>query len=211
MKEPVIDLFDAEKSQMLGIRKYPEFKKALAESGCTRCALSQSRTHIVVDRGNPDSKVLFIGEAPGENEDLQGKAFIGRAGRLLDEMLKEIGFDTNRDSLIANVAKCRPPENRRPTPKEAETCLPFLKRQIELVAPKFILLLGATALKHMVPEKDKFSMKEEVGSFFTHPAYPGIQWMVLYHPAFILRDPRKRPDMATHLKRFKEVWDSKTN
>jgi len=177
---------------VLSSKTYPAFKEALENSGCTRCALSEQRTHIVVDRGNPQAKVLFIGEAPGENEDLEGKAFVGRAGRLLDAMLQEIGFDTNRDALIVNVAKCRPPGNRAPFPEEAEACRPFLKQQIDLVGPRLIVLLGATALKHLMPERKDFPMGELAGRCFQHPAYPGTELMVLYHPAYILRDPRKR-------------------
>ncbi len=118
------------------------------------------------------------------------------------------GFDTETDALIANVVKCRPPENRAPLPKEAQTCLPYLRRQIELVAPKWIVLLGATALKHLAPEKKGFSMESEAGRFFEHAAYPGARLFVLYHPAYILRDPRKRPLMETHLKKFVKEWRS---
>ena len=187
---------------------YTDFKNELIASDCRRCGLSAHRTHIVVDRGNPAAKTLFIGEAPGENEDLQAKAFVGRAGRLLDEMLKAQGFDTDRDALIANVVKCRPPENRAPLPEEAEACLPFLHRQIELVRPRLIGLLGATALRHLIPEKKKFSMRQEAGGFFAHASHPGVEWMVLYHPAYILRDPRQRPLMEAHLKKFVERWRS---
>jgi len=97
---------------------YADFKKALLDSNCTKCALSDSRTNIVVDRGNSSAKVLNIGEAPGQNEDLQGKAFVGRAGQLLDRLMKDVGFDTNQDSLIVNLVKCRPPKNRAPLPEE---------------------------------------------------------------------------------------------
>ena len=193
-------------NDILGAENYIQYKEALRASGCRRCTLCRERTQIVVDRGNPQAGVLFVGEAPGQNEDLQGKAFVGRAGRLLDEMLREIGFDTNRDALIANVVKCRPPENRAPSPQEAQACLPFLKKQIELVDPRLIVLLGATALKHLMPEKKGFSMAEQVGRRFQHPAYPGKEMMVLYHPAFILRDPRKKPLMAQHLKTLVEFW-----
>ena len=186
---------------------YGDFKTALASSGCDKCGLSASRTNIVVDRGNPKARVRLIGEAPGENEDLEGRAFVGRSGRLLDGMLKELGFDTDRDALIANVVKCRPPKNRPPAREEVDACMPFLKKQIELVGPKIIVLLGATALKHIIPEKSGFSMKEEVGKLFGHAAWPGVRFMVLYHPAYILRDPRKRPTMEVHLKSFKEHWE----
>lgn len=198
-------LFD-QLDPLLESKSYSEFKQALIESNCGQCALSKSRSHIVVDRGNPNAKVLMIGEAPGENEDLQGKAFVGKAGKLLDELTRNLGFDTNRDSLIVNVVKCRPPENRAPTREEADQCLPFLRKQIDLVKPKIIVLLGATALKHMIPSKKNFSMNEEVGNFFEHPEYPGVKLIVLFHPAYILRDPRKKDLMIEHLKRLVEEW-----
>ena len=202
----LLDLFDNAHNRILEAREYGSFKEALSASGCARCPLSRHRTHIVVDRGNPAAKVLFVGEAPGENEDLQGRAFVGRAGRLLDEMLGEIGFDTDRDCLIVNVVKCRPPENRAPLPEEAEACLPFLRRQIELVKPKIIGLLGATALRHLVSDRKKLSMEDQVGKFFEHPQYPGVRLIILYHPAFILRDPRKRPAMQQHLRQLCDAW-----
>jgi DNA polymerase len=143
----------AQENQAFGANSYPDFKTALIQSACSQCGLSESRTHIVVDRGNPMSRVLIIGEAPGANEDYQGKAFVGRAGRLLDQLMMEIGFDTNRDGLIVNVVKCRPPDNRAPSQEEVDACFPFLKKQIDLVRPKVILLLGATALRHVLRAK----------------------------------------------------------
>lgn len=204
-----LDLFDGTQNKILDAKTYVEFKEALAQSNCTQCPLSASRRHIVVDRGNPAAKVLMIGEAPGENEDIQAKAFVGRAGQLLDELMKGIGFDTNRDSLIVNVVKCRPPENRAPKHEEVDACNPFLKKQISLVTPKVILLLGAVALKHVIEDKKEFSMEREAGNFFDHPSFPGIKFMVLYHPAFILRDPRKKPVMIEHLKKFKAYLDAR--
>ncbi len=202
-----LDLFDDKTNKILGAKTYADFKTELAKSNCVKCALSESRTQLVVDRGNPEANVLMIGEAPGQNEDLQGRAFVGRAGQLLDQLMKDIGFFTEKDSLIVNVVKCRPPENRAPSPKEAATCFPFLKKQIDLVKPRFILLLGATALKHVLPGRKDLGMESQVGIFFDHAGYPGVDFMVLYHPAFILRDPRKKPLMVEHLKRFKERWD----
>jgi DNA polymerase len=201
------DLFSSTQNKILDAKTYVEFKEALAHSGCTQCALADSRHHIVVDRGNPNAKVLMIGEAPGENEDLQGKAFVGRAGKLLDELMKNLGFDTNQDSLIINMVKCRPPENRAPKQEEVSACGAFFRKQIELVKPKIILLLGATALKHVIKDKGAFAMGEEAGKFFEHADFPGVQFMVLFHPAYILRDPRKKPIMMEHLKRFKTYWD----
>ena len=201
------DLFDQTQNTILDAKTYADFKEALIQSHCTKCPLSQSRRNIVVDRGNPNAKVLMIGEGPGENEDLQAKAFVGRAGQLLDELMRGIGFDTNRDSLIVNVVKCRPPENRAPKQEEVAACNPFLRKQISLVKPMIILLLGAVALKHVIGDKKDFLMEREAGTFFEHPDFHGVKFMVLYHPAFILRDPRKKPVMIEHLKRFKDYWD----
>ena len=190
----------------MGLGSYLQFKQKLADSGCRQCGLSASRTQIVVDRGNPESDVLIIGEAPGEKEDLSGRAFVGRSGKLLDTVLAEYNFLTDRDALIANVVKCRPPKNRQPSTEEAVTCLPYLQRQIELVQPRFIILLGATALRHLLPHKKNVSMREEVGRFFEAPEYPGAQMTIFYHPAYILRDPRKAPLMREHARRFVEMW-----
>lgn len=198
------DLFNQSQNTILGAQDYAEFRKRLLDQGCTQCCLHENRTNIVVDRGNPDTKILVIGEAPGENEDLQGKAFVGRAGQLLDKIMASIGLDTNKDTLIINVVKCRPPENRAPVEAEAKACRPYLDLQIKLVNPRIILLLGATALKHIIPEKKKFSMEEEAGKFFTHPDFPEIHFMVLYHPAYLLYDPRKKEPMWQHVKKLKD-------
>ena len=119
------DLFDAVSSTILGSPSYAEFKEKLRDSGCAKCALHTGRTNIVVDRGNPSAYIMVIGEGPGENEDKQGLAFVGRAGQLFDKIMSSVGFDTNRDMLIANVVKCRPPENRNPRTEEAAECIPL--------------------------------------------------------------------------------------
>lgn len=204
-----INLFDIKQNKIFTAKTYPDFKTELLRSNCSKCALCESRTRIVPDRGNPEARVMIIGEAPGENEDLQGKTFVGRAGRLLDQMMKDAGFDTDQDSIIVNVVKCRPPENRAPKPDEVKACFPFLARQIELVKPRYILLLGATAMKRLFPEKKNFSMASQAGNFFTDPKYPDMELMVLFHPAYILRDPRKKPLMAEHIERFKLAWRSR--
>ena len=198
------DLFDAVNNDILGAETYEEFRKRLAFSNCQKCSLKDSRTHIVVDRGNPKARIAVIGEGPGENEDIQGKAFVGRAGKLMDRLVQEeMGLDTNRHFLILNVVKCRPPENRTPQKEEAEACMPFLRRQLELVGPKVILLLGATALKHLSTVRKDFSMEEEAGKFFTLDGYPGVQCMVLFHPAYLLYDNRKEPVFREHLRALK--------
>ncbi len=184
---------------------YAEFKNALKNSGCAKCALHEGRTQIVVDRGNPEAKIMVIGEAPGEKEDLSGTAFVGRAGKMFDEIMKSVGLETNQDMFIANVAKCRPPKNRPPTHEEAQACFPYLKRQIELVRPKIILLLGATALKRMAPAKKNFSMGDETGKFFEMPEYPGILFMALYHPAALLYNSKLKPAMMEHARSLQRV------
>lgn len=201
------DLFDSTSNRILEAERYDKFTRFLIESKCAKCPLSQNRRHIVIDRGNPGANVLMVGEAPGENEDIQGKAFVGRAGQLLDRMAREAGIDTNRDTLIANVVKCRPPENRAPKQEEVDQCLPFLKKQMALIRPQIIVLLGATALKHLIRDKGEFSMEKEVGKVFAHPDYPYSVLIIFYHPAFILRDPRKKPVMAEHLKTLKRLLD----
>jgi DNA polymerase len=201
------DLFDTDSNTILEAGTYEEFKKRLVDSGCDRCALKDGRTQIVVDRGNHEASIMVIGEGPGENEDKQGKAFVGRAGHLFDQIMSAVGIDTNVDMLIANVVKCRPPENRSPRSEEAAACIPYLKRQIELVEPKVILLLGATALKHMDKSKTNFQMSEEAGKFFTLTDYPVIQFMVLYHPAALLYNAKLKPSMWEHAKTLRRYLE----
>ncbi len=162
----------------------------------------------MIDRGNPDSNILIISERPGDNEDALGQAFVGRSGELLDRIMASIGLDTNRDMLIVNVVKCKAEIDRAPTAQEAEACLPYQHRQIELMHPKIILLLGAVALKYVAPQvggREEFSMEHEAGRFFTVPEYPGVQFMVLYHPAFLLRDPTKKAVMWEHVKKLRAL------
>ena len=149
-------------------------------------------------------KILVVSERPGDNEDAQGKAFVGRSGELLDKIMASVGLDTNRDLLIVNVVKCKAEIDRAPFSQEVDACLPYLRRQIELMKPKLILLLGAVALKYLVKDRgDEFSMEKEAGKLFTVGEYPDVQFMVLYHPAFLLRDPRKKTDMWEHVKKLR--------
>ena len=204
------DLFDNTQNDIFGAKDYQLFKDYLKNSDCKRCGLYESRRNIVIDRGNPSSKLMIIGEAPGKNEDIEGKAFVGKAGKLLDEIMKAISLNTEEDLLIANIVKCRPPENRSPLREEVSACLPYLHKQIELIQPRIIVLLGAVALKHMIPEKKDFSMAEEAGTFFSSKDYLGVQFLVLYHPAYLLYDPRKKQDMWEHVKQLK-VFLEKNN
>jgi DNA polymerase len=205
-----VDPFEPRFQAVLAARSYDQFKQRLAASDCPRCpALCLGRTNIVVDRGNPAASLVVIGEAPGEREDLQGQAFVGRSGQLLDRVFAEVGLNTEQDMLIINVVKCRPPKNRPPTPLEAKNCFPYLKWQLDRVKPKTVVLLGATAAKHLLPESQGQNMKDRVGRFFSLPDYPGASFQQLYHPAYILRDPRKKTDMLEHLKMLRAHLDAR--
>lgn len=204
------DLLDTKHNEILSQDTYENFSRLLKASNCQRCPLSQSRRNIVVDRGNPGKQVMIISERPGENEDKTGIAFVGRAGELLDKIFAAIGMDTNKDLLIANVVKCLPPVERAPQAPEAEACRPYLEKQIALVKPKVILLLGAVAYKYVSEEPRDFSMEEEAGKFFTLPKFPGVQCMVLYHPAFLLRDPSKKKPMWLHVQRLREYLQTES-
>ncbi|MCA9397042.1 MAG: uracil-DNA glycosylase [Candidatus Omnitrophica bacterium] len=185
---------------------YSEFARQIRESDCRKCGLHKTRTSIVVDRGNPDAKILLIGEAPGKDEDETGKPFVGRSGKLLDQIFSEAGINTDKDCLIINVLKCRPPANRTPTPEEAETCYPFLLKQISLSACRTIVLLGRTALLRIEPKYAKVKMTDLFAVPFTSGQFPDKEILVLFHPAYILRNRGKKPLMveavSKHLKKL---------
>jgi len=155
---------------------------------CQRCELSRSRTHLVFGAGNPHAKLMLIGEAPGQEEDLRGEPFVGRAGMLLTKILQSINMK-REDVYIANILKCRPPHNRDPLPHEVEKCEPYLKKQIEIIRPKVILALGRIAAQTLL--KTTKSLKELRGKVHY---YQGIKLVVTFHPAALLRNPQwKRP------------------
>jgi DNA polymerase len=172
------------------------------------CRLCAARTTIVVDRGNPKAKLMLVGEGPGEQEDIEGRAFVGRSGRLLDRLLSEAGIDPSSDVFIANVVKCRPPENRAPKPDEAQTCIPFLHRQIELVRPSVIGLLGATAARYLLEEK-LGSMKKELGRTVLVPRFGFATFVVLYHPAYLLYNAAATPEMTRVLSKLAQIPGAK--
>lgn len=156
---------------------------------CTRCVLhKQGRKQIVFGVGNPRAELMFIGEAPGADEDQQGEPFVGRAGQLLNNMIKAMGI-RREDVYIANIIKCRPPGNRTPERDECETCSPFLMRQIEVVKPKAIVALGAVAAKTLLAVNAP--MSELRGRWYD---FRGTKLAVTYHPAFLLRDPRQKKE-----------------
>jgi uracil-DNA glycosylase len=166
---------------------------------CTRCKLhKQGRKQIVFGVGNPSADLMFVGEGPGADEDMQGEPFVGRAGQLLNNMIKAMGI-RREDVYIANVVKCRPPGNRTPERDETETCSPFLMRQIAVVKPKVVVALGAVAAKNLLAMNA--SMMELRGRFYdfmptgassSDPSWQGTKLAVTYHPAFLLRDPRQK-------------------
>ncbi len=163
---------------------------------CTRCKLHQEgRKQIVFGVGNPQAELMFVGEGPGADEDAQGEPFVGRAGQLLNNMIKAMGL-RREDVYIANIVKCRPPGNRQPERDECDTCSPFLMRQIEVVKPKAIVALGATAAKNLLAINAP--MTELRGRWYdfkpagSDPSWPGARLAVTYHPAFLLRDPRQK-------------------
>ena len=166
---------------------------------CTRCELhKQGRKQIVFGVGNPRAELMFIGEGPGADEDTQGEPFVGRAGQLLNNMIKAMGI-RREDVYIANVVKCRPPGNRTPERDECETCSPFLMRQIAVVKPKVVVALGAVAAKNLLAInapmselRGRFYDFTPAGARTSDPAWQGTKLAVTYHPAFLLRDPRQK-------------------
>ena len=154
---------------------------------CRECSLWETRTNVVFGVGNQNAEVLFIGEGPGANEDAQGVPFVGRAGHLLDDMLEIIGLKRN-DVYIANIVKCRPPQNRDPQPAESEACMPWLREQFRLLKPKIVVCLGRIAAQRMI-RKD-FSVTKEHGQLYEKG---GILFMGTFHPAALLRSPQNKP------------------
>jgi uracil-DNA glycosylase family 4 len=155
---------------------------------CQRCQLAQGRNKIVFADGDPNAQLMFVGEGPGADEDAQGLPFVGRAGQLLNNMIAAMGLKREQ-VYIANIVKCRPPQNRKPEPDEANTCMPFLERQIEIVRPRVLVALGATAATYLLGMRGSIaSMRGRIHD------YRGIQTVVTYHPAFLLRDPTQKKE-----------------
>lgn len=167
-------------------------------AGCTRCELCQTRTNLVFGVGKEDAEVLFIGEGPGEQEDLQGEPFVGPAGKLLDTMLEIIDLDRTK-VYIANMVKCRPPRNRDPRPEEQEACAPWLQRQIALIDPKIVVCLGRIAAMGLI--SPDFRITRQHGQWFDRD---GRRWMAIYHPSALLRDPEKRPEAFMDLRALRK-------
>ncbi len=156
---------------------------------CTRCGLCETRHNVVFGVGNPQADILFVGEGPGEQEDLQGIPFVGPAGKLLDDMLCIIDLSRDSNCYIANIVKCRPPRNRDPLENEQDACIGFLENQIALIRPKIIVCLGRIAAKRMIDSEYRITRQHG-----TWVQKNGVWMTAIYHPSALLRDESKRPE-----------------
>ncbi len=169
---------------------------------CTRCKLHSTRTHLVFGVGSPDAELMFVGEAPGRDEDMQGIPFVGRAGQLLTKIIESI--DLRRDDVyIANVIKCRPPDNRNPEPDEVRTCEPFLFAQVDAIQPRVIVALGSFAARALLRTEDAISKLR--GRIFD---YRGAQLIPTFHPAYLLRSPDRKREVWEDMKKVRSILRS---
>ena len=169
-------------------------------NACRKCSLHATRTNVVFGVGERAAEVLFVGEGPGESEDLKGEPFVGRAGVLLDNILKIIGLDRAKNIYIANIVKCRPPNNRDPLNTEREACLDWLRAQYVLIKPKIVVCLGRIAAAELI-DRD-FKITRDHGKWFDKD---GVKFMALFHPAALLRDPNRRPETFVDLKELERA------
>lgn len=179
------------------------FDQIWADVGdCTRCPLYEGRTNIVHTEGNRKARLMFVGEAPGADEDAQARPFVGRAGQLLTKIIEAIGFK-REDVLIGNINRCRPPANRAPTPEEVSMCKPFLLREIAAARPDVIVVMGNTAMRNLLEIKEGITRVR--GQFQN---YKGVKVMPTFHPAYLLRDPSKKRETWEDLKKVRDYLDS---
>ncbi|MEW5925667.1 MAG: uracil-DNA glycosylase [Candidatus Zixiibacteriota bacterium] len=190
------------KKQVVQFRSLGSHEKAVCE--CQKCPLGATRTKFVYGVGNPKANVMFIGEAPGRDEDLRGEPFVGRAGQLLDKILAAINFK-REDVYIANILKCRPPNNRDPQPDEMQTCMPYLMEQIRLIKPKIICALGRISAQGLL------QTTTPLGKLRGHwHDFSGIPFIVTYHPAALLRFPMYKRDTWEDVQRLRQKFDELT-
>jgi len=178
-----------------------ELKKLVLK--CHLCQLSKTRKNVVFGEGNPRSKILFIGEGPGANEDEQGRPFVGRAGQLLTKMIENVLELKREDVYIANIVKCRPPNNRVPSPEEVESCIGYLLKQIEIINPKILVALGSTSYKYLTNDNTPISkIRGEMIKYKDKILIP------TYHPSFLLRNPSKKREVYLDMLKIKRVlWE----
>ncbi len=166
---------------------------------CTACGLAARRRNVVFGEGVLESKIMFVGEGPGEQEDLQGRPFVGPAGQLLDRMLAAIDLSREKNAMICNIVKCRPPGNRTPTPEEGEKCLPFLRAQVSIVQPRIIVCLGSTAVRHVIGPGERITKVR--GRWLERKGF----WITAtYHPAALLRDPSRKGEAWNDMKSIRD-------
>ena len=168
---------------------------------CTRCSLSETRTNVVFGTGSKEADIMFVGEAPGEKEDLSGVPFVGAAGKMLDKYLYAVDIDREK-VYIANMLKCRPPKNRDPREDEQDLCIEYLREQVRLINPKIIVCLGRISAKRLI--KQDFMITKEHGVFYEKN---GFTICAVYHPSALLHDPRKKEDMLVDMQKIKEKLD----
>lgn len=182
---------------MLSMQELDSYVKA-----CEKCELYKNRNHSVLGDGIESADIMFIGEAPGADEDRIGRPFVGKAGQLLDKALEALQFNRNENFYICNVCKCRPPNNRTPDDTEAEACLPYLRYQVAIIKPRIIVCLGATAVRHTLGKEYKVSAIR--GKWFERKGY---YFIATFHPAALLRDESKKPLFWSDLKKVKEKYN----
>jgi DNA polymerase len=188
---------DSAASRTTAVNTLDAIRSDLGE--CTRCALHAGRTMLVFGVGNPDADLVFVGEAPGRDEDLQGVPFVGRAGQLLTKIIASIGL-TRDEVYIANAVKCRPPGNRNPEPGEVQTCEPFLFRQLDVIRPKVVVALGAFAIHTLLGTDRPISRLR--GQIYE---YRGAKLVPTFHPAFLLRSPDKKREVWEDMKKVRAL------
>ena len=187
-----------------GIEEMDLERLEAAVASCTRCALHETRTKTVFGAGSPTGRIVFIGEAPGRDEDLSGEPFVGRAGKLLDKILASVGF-AREDVYIANILKCRPPNNRDPLESEGAACEPYLRRQLELLDPVLVVALGRVAGQNLL--KRNASLKALRGGIHY---YDDIRVIVTYHPAALLRNPNLKRAAWADIQLVRRIYDEET-
>ena len=175
------------------MRSWEQLEQACRD--CQRCALADTRTHVVFGAGPHDAEIMMVGEGPGEHEDEQGIPFVGKAGQLLDEMLSLIGLSREKNVYICNIVKCRPPQNRDPLNTEQDACIGYLRNQVALIRPKIIVCLGRIAAMKLI--RADYKITKEHGQWVEKA---GVSMTAIFHPAALLRDPRKRPETFEDLK-----------
>jgi uracil-DNA glycosylase len=202
--QPTVSLFGDISTPTVKLEKSSEtFEEIWTDIGnCTRCPLYERRTNIVHTEGNSTARLMFVGEAPGADEDAQARPFVGRAGQLLTKIIEAIGFK-REEVLIGNVNRCRPPGNRPPTEEEASICKPFLLREIASVQPEVIVVLGNTATRNLL--NTKIGITRLRGEF---QDYHGVKVMPTFHPAYLLRDPSKKQETWQDLKKVRDYLES---